>query len=417
MRPENPSPPSRRPCGFTSFAKIDGYTRCCVLIALIAGCSRSAPVPEPQRDARGAESASAFDAGLVDAGLIDAGLVDAGLVDAGLPVHRTQRKLMGTIWAMTIVGGAEAPALAAAEGALDEVARLESLLSEWQPDSEISRVNRAAGEAPVAVGPELLACVRASLEVARWSGGAFDISWASLRGLWDFSASSAHVPPSPAAVKERLPLWNYRNIALDEKKGTVFLKKRGMQIGLGGVAKGYALDRAGAILREAGHQDFLIYAGGQVLVHGRRGDRPWRVGIQHPREPRHFAYVEIEDGSLATSGDYEHAYQHEGTTYHHIIDPKTGFPSRASSSVTLVGESALWADAVDTALFIMGPKRALTAIAGAPGGRFEAAIVDPQVRLHLTPGMRTRLVMTAQIAPDGHIGRPIAPDERDAGPR
>lgn len=339
---------------------------------------------------------------------------DASLPEAATPriepvLHRAQRKLMGTMWSITLVGGDAERARAAGEQALDEVARLEAELSEWQPDSEISRVNRAAGIAPVAIGPALMTCLRASLEVARWSEGAFDISWAALRGVWDFSASSSHVPPSPARVKALLPLWNHRNIVLDEKKGTAFLRRRGMQIGLGGVAKGYALDRAGELLQAAGFRDFLIYAGGQVLVHGRRGDRAWRVGIQHPREARHFAFVEIEEGSLATSGDYEHAYTYEGRHYHHILDPKTGFPSDKTLSVTLVAKSALWADAVDTAVFIMGPERGLRALASAPGGPFEAAVVDPAMRLHLSPNMREKLVLTAELGPDGHIGAPRPP--------
>ena len=370
---------------------------------LLVACTRATPAPSPSIDAGREAIVPAADPPREDAG---------GPTAAGEPeVHRAERKLMGTIWAMTLLGGSAQGADAAAKDALDEVARLESLLSEWQPDSEISRVNQAAGVEPVKVGPELLACVRASLEIARWSGGAFDISWASLRGLWDFSASSAHVPPSKASVKQRLPLWNYRNIVLDEGAQTLFLKRAGMQIGLGGVAKGYALDRAGEILRQAGFDNFLIYAGGQVLVHGRRGDRPWRVGIQHPREPRHFAYVEIEDGSLATSGDYEHAYRHQGRTYHHIIDPKTGFPADKTSSVTLVSKTALWADAVDTALFVMGPRAALRAIEDAPGGPFDAAIVDPSMRLSLTAGMRGRVIMTAAIAPDGSIGPALGADE------
>ena len=332
--------------------------------------------------------------------------------DAGAPVpvlHKAQRMLMGTIWAITIAGGDAERAQSAAERALDEVARLEDILSEWQPDSDISRVNQAAGRAPVQVDEALIACVRASLEVARWSHGAFDISWAALRGLWDFSGSSAHLPPSPASVKALLPLWNYRNIVLDEERSTVFLKRKGMQIGLGGVAKGYALDSAGALLQQSGFPDFLIYAGGQVLVHGKKGERAWRVGIQHPRESRHFAFVEVQDGSLATSGDYEHAFEHQGRTYHHIIDPKTGFPSEQTSSVTVIAKTALWADAVDTAIFIMGPKRGLLALPSAPGGPFEAAIVDPQMRLSLSDDMRAHLVLTAEIEPDGHIGRPVAP--------
>ncbi|HEX5657757.1 MAG TPA: FAD:protein FMN transferase [Polyangiales bacterium] len=330
--------------------------------------------------------------------------------DAAQPtLQKTERRLMGTVWVITLVGDDAAKARAAANRAFDEVDRLEQSLSEWRPDSDISHVNQQAGIAPVKVAPELIACVRASLDVARWSNGAFDISWAALRGLWDFSAGSSHVPPSKARVKAMLPLWNYKNIVLDEANGSVFLKKKGMQIGLGGVAKGYALDRAGESLIEAGFPNFLIYAGGQVLVHGKKGDRKWRVGIQHPREPRHFAFVEIEDGSLATSGDYEHSYEHQGVTYHHIIDPKTGFPNRNTSSVTLLAKTALWADAIDTAVFILGPKRGLEMLERAPGGPFEAAVVDPNMHLSLSPHMREQLVMTAEIAADGSIGAPRAP--------
>lgn len=332
---------------------------------------------------------------------------DAKPLQAELPIHRAERKLMGTIWAVTIAGGEAEPARIAASKALDEVARLETLLSEWQPDSEISRVNKAAGQAPVKVGPELVACVKASLEIARWSDGAFDISWAALRDLWDFSADSPGVPPNPEALKRRLPLWNYRNIVLDEGKSTVFLKKAGMQIGLGGVAKGYALDRAGEILLSAGFQNYMMYAGGQVLVHGKKGDRLWRVGIQHPREPRHFAYVEVTDASLATSGDYEHTFEFEGKRYHHIIDPKTGYPSEKTASVTVVAPTALWADAVDTAIFIMGPDAGMRAIAKAPGGPIEAAIVDPTLHLTATEGLKPRIILTAEVAADGLIGRPI----------
>lgn len=383
-------------------------------LTLTLGCPRK-PQGEARREEQAQPSAPARDAARSPAESVRADAASTPS-DAGAPapvLHRAERMLMGTIWAITIVGGDRDAAKRAAERAFDEVARLEALLSEWQPDSEISRVNAAAGKAPVAVGPELLACVRASLEVARWSDGAYDISWAGLRRLWDFSAESAHVPPSRERVRALLPLWNWRNIVLDEAKSTVFLKRKGMQIGLGGVAKGYALDRAGELLQGAGFHNYLIYGGGQVLTHGKKGERPWRVGVQHPREGRHFAYVEIEDGSLATSGDYEHAYRHDGRLYHHIIDPKTGFPSEKTASVTLIASNALWADAVDTAIFIMGPERGLERLASAPGGPYQALVVDPSLRVHANEGMRERLFMTAHIDAERRIGATLSPD---AGP-
>jgi thiamine biosynthesis lipoprotein len=316
------------------------------------------------------------------------------------------RKAMGTIWKMSALA---APADHDKAGraltqALDEVDRLEALLSEWRPTSELSRLNAAAGEAPVKVGAELLACIETGLEVARWSEGAYDISWAALHGVWDFSPTSRHVPPSREAIAARLPLWNWKNIAVDHGASTVFLKKRGMALGLGGIAKGYALDSAASLLHAAGFHDFLLFGGGQVRVGGKRGDRPWRVGIQHPRAPeKYFGFVEVEgDKSVSTSGDYEHSFVHEGKRYHHILDPKTGFPSEKSASVTVVSPNALWADAVDTALFVLGPEAAMAALAAAPGGPHEAVLVSPALELFVTPGMENRLILKVQLV-DGRL--------------
>jgi thiamine biosynthesis lipoprotein len=311
------------------------------------------------------------------------------------------RRAMGTIWKMSALA---APADHDKAGrvltqALDEVDRLEALLSEWRPTSELSRLNAAAGEAPVKVGPELLACVETGLEVARWSEGAYDISWAALHGVWDFSAQSRRVPPSREAIAAKLPLWNWKNIVVDHAASTVFLKKRGMALGLGGIAKGYALDSAATLLHAAGFHDFLLFGGGQVRVGGSRGDRPWRVGIQHPRRPEsYFGFVEVKgDRSVSTSGDYEHSFEHEGKRYHHILDPKTGYPSERSASVTVVSPSALWADAVDTALFVMGPEAASAALSSAPGGPHEAVLVSPALELYVSPGMENKLILKVQL--------------------
>jgi thiamine biosynthesis lipoprotein len=337
---------------------------------------------------------------------------DPAAAQAPLPeLHRTQREAMGTIWQISISGGDPKAAEAAANRALDEVDRLEKIMSEWLPDSEISKVNAAAGDKPVAVGPDLLAVLKASLDAARWSHGAYDISWAALRDLWDFSSKSQQKPPSAEAVKARLPLWNYRNIALDEKAGTVFLKKRGMQIGLGGIAKGYALDSASEIIQQAGFKDFRIFGGGQVLVHGMRGNRMWRVGIQHPRDSSYFAFVDVTDASVSTSGDYEHSYFYQGKRYHHIIDPATGFPSEKTASVTVIAKSALWADAVDTAVFVMGPDKGLKALAKAPGGAIDGIAVDPSLHVFATPGASKRLVFSTHLNAGDTIGTPLEPGE------
>lgn len=326
------------------------------------------------------------------------------------------RDLMGSPWHIGVSGARdEVAAHAAIERAFDEVARLEALLSEWQPTSEISRVNAAAGGAPVHVGPELMTCVKASLDIARWSDGAFDISWAALRGLWDFGPDSLHIPPTVEAVRAKLPLWNYRNILVDEAAGTVFLREPGMAIGLGGVAKGYALDRVADILNDAGLHDFVVFGGGQVLVGGTRGDRGWRVGIQHPRSPdRYFAFVEVRGpASVSTSGDYEHTWEHEGKRYHHILDPHTGFPSEHTASVTVISPTALWADAVDTAVFILGPRRGIEALAHAPGGPHEAIVVDPELQLSTTAGTERRLVMRATLDAEHRLGEWV---DADAAP-
>jgi thiamine biosynthesis lipoprotein len=325
-------------------------------------------------------------------------------------IHRFERKLMGTIWAVMIAGGETSQAKLAADAAFDETARLEDLLSEWREDSEISRVNQHAGRQPAPIGAELMACLEASLQIARWSHGAFDISWAALRDLWDFSAASKHVPPSAEAVKARLPLWNYRLIRVNRSDSTAFLAKKGMQIGLGGVAKGYALDRMGEILRGRGFGNFIIFAGGQLLVGGKKGDRPWRVGIQHPRAQGYFGFIEASDCSVSTSGDYEHSFEHQGRRYHHIIDPKTGSPSEKSSSVTVIAPTALWADAVDTALFIMGPEAALKALPSAPGGPIEAVLVGPDLRLVTSPGAKERLLMRYTLDAQGRLDHVLPPD-------
>ena len=179
------------------------------------------------------------------------------------------------------------------------------------------------------------------------------------------------------------------------------LKRRGMAIGTGGIGKGYALDHAGENLRRAGIQNYMLFGGGQVQVHGRRGDRAWRVGIQHPRNAEsYFAYLEETDASISTSGDYEHFFvDAQGKRWHHIIDPRTGLPADKAMSVTLVTDLGVYADALSTAVFVMGPERGIEMLSHLPF-HAEATIVGADLRLVTTPGTREHLVMRVELEYD-----------------
>lgn len=322
--------------------------------------------------------------------------------EAPRPSVQRTRDMMGTVIQMTVMDVPEDQALPVLDAAMAEMQRLENMLSEWRPDSEVSQINQAAGMHPVKVSQETLDNVRVGLEVARWSDGAFDLSWAALRGLYLFQPGNERVP-TDQELRERLPLVNYKNIVLDEKARTVFLRKKGMMLGLGGIAKGYALEQAAKILENAGFKSFMFFGGGQVVVHGKKGNRAWRVGVQHPRMDDYFGFIEAEGGTIATSGDYEHAFIRDGVRWHHIIDLKTGRPVQHTSAVTVISDSPFYADAIDTALFIMGPKKAMEKLPSAPGPKSELLLVDKDMRLHVSPGMKERLILRVQLNEDGII--------------
>ncbi len=321
------------------------------------------------------------------------------------------RPYMGTVFRISVnatadVGG---PAI---RRAFEEIGRLETVLSEWREDSEISRINQQAGIAPVRVSEDVFRVVKAGVDVSRWSDGAFDLSWAALRGLYDFRPGRQRIPDR-REVRPRLRLIDWTAIEIDEEARTVFLKNVGMAIGTGGIAKGYALDRAGAILRGAGIESYMLFGGGQVQVHGLRpdpdapgGGRPWRVGIQHPRREDHFAFFEIDGGSVSTSGDYEHVFiDPQGKRWHHILNPRTGLPVDQTVSVTLIAPEGLYADALSTAAFVLGPRRALEMLERI---ELEAQVVmlDDDCRLFGTEAatgrLRYRIELEGGVLPGCH---------------
>jgi thiamine biosynthesis lipoprotein len=273
---------------------------------------------------------------------------------------------------------------------LAEAGRVEHMMSEWKPGSALSKVNARAGVEAVEVPPELFGVLGRAMDVSVASGGAFDPSWAALWDLWRFDRPPR--VPSRDEVAARLPLVDYRGIVLDPVARSVFLRRKGMLLGLGGIAKGYSLDRGTALLRERGFHNFILDGGGQVYASGTRGARPWRVGIQDPRDQTSwFAVLELRNASLSTSGDYEHFFLVDGVRYHHILDLRTGFPARGCRSVTVIASDGMTADALSTAAFVLGPKSGLRLLRRFAG--VEGVVVDDQNRVHVSEGLRDKVLV------------------------
>ena len=299
---------------------------------------------------------------------------------------------MSTTWQVTLPGSADpASAAQAAADCFELFRRLDLELSEWKEGSPLAAVNRAAGVAPVAVPAELFDLVARAVEIGRETDGAFDVSWAALWGLWDFRAATPVVPDA-AAIAARRALVDYRRIVLDPAARTLFLPEAGMKLGLGGIAKGYALERAGALLGERGFADFLLVSGGQVYARGTRGGRPWQVGVRDPRGERDeiFATLPLRGGSLSTSADNESFFVADGVRYHHILDPRSGWPSRGLRSATVLAADPTLADALSTAVMVLGRERGLAVAARLGAG---AIVVDEQGETAMTPELAAILTL------------------------
>lgn len=242
------------------------------------------------------------------------------------------------------------------------------------------------------VPPGLMRILKEGKALGDLTSGAFDITWAALWGVWDFKAKEPKVP-APESIRARLPLIDYRLLALDEQAMTARLPQQGMKIGLGGIAKGFALARAAETLDQQGVKSYLLSAGGQIFARGLRDGNPWRVGIRDPRgeSDDYFAVVTVSNVSVSTSGDYERYFELEGTRYHHILDPRTGMPSRGLRSATVMGPDATIVDALSTAMMVMGLEPSLALAARLPG--VEAVLVDEHGGYHLTPGLQSHFTL------------------------
>jgi thiamine biosynthesis lipoprotein len=264
--------------------------------------------------------------------------------------------MMGTVVGVTVVANDGKALEGLVRGVFDEITRLESILSEWRPDSAVSAVNHHAGTIAIRVPTELVEVARVAEQVARATAGAFDCSWAALASSWAFDQQGFRLP-DPAMVEAARQLVDYRDVVLDVTALTLLLRRKGMRLGLGGVAKTYIAERAADFALAGGAKQVLIDAGGDLVARGGHRQRPWTIGIRHPRVANALlAVAEIHDEAIATSGDYEQHVESGGRRYHHLLDPRTGYPASHSQSATVIARDGALADALATGLFVLGPQ-------------------------------------------------------------
>lgn len=300
-------------------------------------------------------------------------------------------RTMGTVVELAILSDDDGNAAAAANAVFAEFRRIDRLMSSWLPHSAVARINDAAGRHAVSVPDEVVAVIARAQAVARATDGAFDITVGAFRGLWKFDQDMDGSIPDDVDVAARAALVDYRDVTVDAVDHRVGLARRGMRLTLGGVAKGYAVARAIAILRARDFDDFVIHAGGDTYVGGNHGPHPWMVGLRDPRGAADsvFARLALSNASCATSGDYARGFVRAGVRYHHILDPASGRPARRTRAVTVVTDDALRADLWSTALFVLGPARGMALVEQLPG--LEAVFVGADNRVTVSSGLAGRL--------------------------
>jgi thiamine biosynthesis lipoprotein len=300
-------------------------------------------------------------------------------------------KAMGTFVTVWFWTDKEADAAKAAEAMFKEMHRLDGVMTTWTDTSEVSKINASAGKKPVAVSAETFEVIERAQDISKKSGGVFDITVGAFKGMWKFDEDMDGSLPDPKDVKKRLANIGYKDVVLDKKKKTVFLKRKGMSITLGGIAKGYAVDKCAELLKKAGFNDFMIQAGGDMYVSGkttgRKENENWVVAIRDPRgkEGDMFAAMPIENHSFSTSGDYERGFVKAGKRYHHILDPRDGQPASLSRSVTIRAKDAFTADSWSKVMFILGHDAGMALIKKYKLADFEVVWIDDKNEVHMTP--------------------------------
>ncbi|MFZ2648927.1 MAG: FAD:protein FMN transferase [Burkholderiaceae bacterium] len=297
--------------------------------------------------------------------------------------HSREQAIMGTAIRVELWSDAGEDAAAPVAAVMAEMHRIDALLSPHKCDSELSLINRDAARRPVPVSEETLRLLTRAVQFSELSGGAFDITYASVGHLYDYRAG---VRPSEAALARARRAIGWQHLILDAKAGTVRFAMQGVRIDLGGFAKGHAVDNGVAILRRHGIEHAIVCAGGDSRVLGDRRGRPWTIAIRDPRRADAVvAVLPLEDVSISTSGDYERYFEEEGVRFHHLIDPHTGKSPCGVRSVTILAPDGLTSEALSKTVFVLGAARGLELIETLPG--VDAVVVDAAGVLHYSSGL------------------------------
>ncbi|HEU0204046.1 MAG TPA: FAD:protein FMN transferase [Burkholderiaceae bacterium] len=308
--------------------------------------------------------------------------VSAPATDAGQWFSR-EEAIMGTAIRVEVWNTDRAAADAAIDAVMEEMHRIDRAMSPFKPDSELSRINREAAHQAVPISAELFSLLARSIEYSELSDGAFDITFAAAGNLYDYRNGQK---PDDATLATACAAIGYQDLILDPQRLTVRFARRGMQIDLGGFAKGYAVDNGAAILLSRGITNGIVTAGGDSRIVGDRRGRPWSIGIRHPRRPGEvIAVLPLEDAALSTSGDYERYFEQDGVRCHHVIDPKTGKSPADIHSVSVIAPDGLAAEAFAKIVFVLGVGRGMRLVETQQD--VDAVVVDAAGVLHYSSGL------------------------------
>ena len=295
--------------------------------------------------------------------------------------------LMGSRFDITVVASNEKEGNEYIDSAIFEITRIEKLISSWDLNSETSLINKHSGIKPIKVDKELFDLIERSIAISALTNGAFDISYASMDRIWNYDGSMREMP-SEEEISNSIKKVGYQNISIDKEAQTVFLKLKGMKIGFGAIGKGYAADKAKALLIEKGVKAGIINASGDLNAWGKQADgSDWMVAITNPlNKNKVFSWLPINDSAIVTSGNYEKFISFDGIRYSHIIDPRTGYPSTGIISTSIMTSNAELADAISTSVFVMGVETGLDFINQLKG--VDCIIIDEENKIHISNNIK-----------------------------